>query len=133
MRFLLGSTALVLSLGLGIHLTSPALAQQIQFACDANDDDVVDATESRLCTDAEFDEIAPGETALNEERLLAAMQGRKGAVPSFAEIDADGNGEVSREEWGAFNDERFGAAAAAQGGTMSAEDYSKWRAQGTSQ
>jgi hypothetical protein len=133
MRFLLGSTALVLSLGLGVHLTNPAVAQQIQFACDANNDNVVDATESRLCTDREFDEIAPGETALTEERLLAAMQGRQGALPSFGEIDEDGDGQISREEWGAFNDERFGAAAAAQGGKMSSEDYGKWRAQGTSQ
>jgi hypothetical protein len=78
MKFLLGSTALVLSLGLGMCLTNPAVAQQIQLSCDANNDNMVDATESRLCTDREFDEIAPGETALTEERLLAAMQGRKG-------------------------------------------------------
>jgi hypothetical protein len=127
MRFLLGSTALVLSLGLGIHLTNPAVAQQIQFACDANNDNVVDATESRLCTDREFDEIAPGETALSEERLLSAMQGREGALPSFSEIDQDGDGQISREEWGALHDQRFGAAAAAKGGTMSADEYSKWR------
>ena len=45
-----GSTALVLGLGLGLHLSGSAAAQQVQYACDQNDDGSVDAIESRLCT-----------------------------------------------------------------------------------
>jgi hypothetical protein len=58
MKLWFGSTTLVSSLGLCVCLTDSAAAQQIQFACDANDDGSVDAAESRLCTDREFDEIA---------------------------------------------------------------------------
>jgi hypothetical protein len=44
---LLGSTAVALALGLGACLSGPAAAQQLQFACDANDDGFVDAQESK--------------------------------------------------------------------------------------
>jgi EF hand len=129
MKLLLGSTALAVTLGLGLYLSGPAAAQQIQLECDENADGVVDATESRLCTDAEFDSIAAGEEVLTEEHLSAMAEGKEGA-PTFAEIDENGDGQVSREEWVAFGERRFTDATAASGGQMSTEDYSKWRQEG---
>jgi hypothetical protein len=131
MKLGFGSTTLVSSLGLCVHLTGFAAAQQIQFACDANDDGSVDVAESRLCTDREFDEIAPGETALTEEQLFAKMMTGKGAVaPTFAEIDQNGDGQVSRAEWSDFSAQRFADATKAGGGMMPVQDYDKWREQG---
>jgi hypothetical protein len=129
MKLGFGSTALVLGLGLGLHLSGSAAAQQVQFACDQNGDGSVDATESRLCTDREFDEIAPGETALTEEQLFAKMTG-KGVAPSFGEIDQNGDGQISRAEWSDFSAQGFAGATEASGGKMTSEDYAKWREQG---
>jgi hypothetical protein len=131
MKLWFGSTALASSLGLCVYVTGFAAAQQIQFACDANDDGSVDAAESRLCTDREFDEIAPGETALTEEQLFAKMTTEKGSVaPTFAEIDENGDGQVSRAEWSDFSAGRFAEATKAGGGMMPEQDYDEWREQG---
>ncbi len=125
-----GSTALALGLGLALQLGGPAAAQQVQFACDQNNDASVDATESRLCTDQEFDKIAPGEKALGEEALFAKITSGKGVMPEFAEIDVNGDGEISRTEWSDFGAQGFTEAAGASGGTMTNDAYSNWRAQG---
>ena len=126
MKLLLGSTALAIALGLGVHPGGSALAQQIQYACDADDDGFVEATESRLCTDREFDEIAAGEQVLTEELLSARAEGQEG-MPSFAEIDQNGDGQISREEWVAFGEQRFAGATEASGGRMTTEEYNTWR------
>lgn len=126
---LLASTTLVLVLGLGVLPDGSLLAQQIQFACDENDDGFVDASESALCTDAEFDEIAKGEGVLTEEQLYA----NKGASPTFSDIDENGDGEVSRAEWAGFSDRRFAGATEASDGRMPAEDYEGWWQQGMQQ
>lgn len=106
MKVLSASTTLALAVGLGMHPSGPAVAQQIQFACDENDDGFVDATESRLCTDAEFDEIAPGEQVLTEEQLFAVTKGEQDMSPTFSEIDENGDGQISRDEWVGFSDRR---------------------------
>jgi EF hand len=129
MKLLLGSTALVIALGLGAYPAGPVAAQQIQYACDENGDGFVDATESRLCTEREFDEIAAGEQALTEEQLSAMSEGQEG-MPAFAEFDANGDGEISREEWSALAERGFAGATEASGGRMSADEYSAWRQRG---
>jgi EF hand len=129
MKLLLGSTALALALGLGAYFGDPPAAQQIQYACEENEDGFVDATESRLCTDAEFDEIAAGEQVLTEEFLSARAEGQEG-MPTFAEVDQNGDGQISRTEWIAFGEQRFAGAAKASGGRMTTEEYSTWRQQG---
>ena len=116
MRLLVALTTLAMALGLGMHPGGSAIAQQIQFACDANDDGFVDATESRLCTDAEFDEIAEGEEDLTEEQLLARAKGEQDLSPTFSDVDENGDGQISREEWVDFSDHRFAGATEATGG-----------------
>jgi hypothetical protein len=128
MKLLLGSTALALALGLAAYPSGPAAAQQIQYACDANDDGFVDATESRLCTDREFDEIAAGEEVLTEELLAAQAEGD--TPMTFSDFDADGDGQITREEWSGYVEERFAGAAEATGGQMTTEEYSIWREEG---
>ena len=69
-----GAIAWALGLALAIHLSGGAAAQQVQFACDANSDGSVDAAESKLCTDAEFDRIAPAGTAADAVAPTTARQ-----------------------------------------------------------
>jgi hypothetical protein len=97
-----------------------AAAQQLQYACDANDDGFVDAKESSLCMDQRFDEIAQAEV-LTEEILSAKAGGEKG--PVFAEVDENGDGKVSREEWMSWNEKGFTAATEASQGMMPTADY----------
>jgi EF hand len=96
-----------------------AAAQQLQYACDANDDGFVDAKESSLCMDQRFDEIAQ-EEVLTEE-ILSKAGGEKG--PVFAEVDENGDGKVSREEWMSWNEKGFTAATEASQGMMPTADY----------
>ena len=93
------------------------------------DDGFVDAQESELCTDREFDEIAAGEKALTEERLSARAQNQEG-VPKFSDADQNGDGQISREEWAAFSGQRFAGATESSDGRMSVEEYNTWRMQG---
>jgi hypothetical protein len=99
---------------------SVAGAQQIQLACDTNDDGFVDAKESGLCMDQRFDEIAKNEV-LTEDVLSAKASGEKG--PVFAEVDENGDGKVSREEWTSWNDKGFTAATESSQGMMPTADY----------
>jgi hypothetical protein len=127
MKLLVGSTLLAMAFGLGLN--APAVAQQLQYACDANDDGFVDAQEAQLCTDREFDEIARGEQVLTEELLKAKAEGSKG-MPAFDQADQNGDGQISRQEWASFSGERFAGATEASGGRMSGDEYSAWRDQG---
>jgi hypothetical protein len=107
--------ALALLSGAGV-----ASAQQLQLACDTNDDGFVDAKESSLCMDQRFDEIAK-EEVLTEEILSTKAVGEKG--PVFAEVDENGDGKVSREEWMSWNDKGFTAATETSQGMMPTADY----------
>jgi hypothetical protein len=86
-------------------------------------------TESRLCTDREFDESAAGEQVLSEELLSARAEGEDG-MPTFAEIDADGAGQISPEEWVACNEQRLAGAIEASGGRTTTQEYDIWRQEG---
>jgi hypothetical protein len=44
----------------------------------------------------------------------------------FAEIDADGDGNLSSEEWMNWHDEQFAAGAEETGGEMPTEAFSEW-------
>jgi hypothetical protein len=112
-----------------LGLNGPAVAQQLQSACDANDDGFGSSQEAQLCTHREFDEIARGEQVLTEELLKAKAENSKG-TPAFDEADQNGDGQISRQEWASSAGERFAPATEASGGRMSAEEYSAWRDQG---
>ena len=116
-----GAIALAVALGTGAHLSGPAAAQQLQYACDENGDGFVDASESRTCTERQFDELAAGEKVLTEERLSAIGQGEQGRT--FSEVDENADGEVSREEWASWHEQRFTAATQTGESGIPAADY----------
>jgi hypothetical protein len=117
-----GWASIAMALGLGMYLSGSVTAQQVQYACDQNGDARVDPTESRICTDREFDALAVDQ-ALNAEQLGAI--GQQG-IP-LAEVDENDDGEINREEWIDYVEGQFDHAAEASGGTMSLEEYAKWR------
>jgi hypothetical protein len=66
---------------------------------------------------------------LTEELLKAKAEGSKG-MPAFDQADQNGDGQISRQAWASFSGERFAGATEANGGRMSADEYSAWRDQG---
>jgi EF hand len=116
-----GAIALAVAIGTGAYLGGPAAAQQLQYACDENGDGFVDASESRMCTERAFDELAAGEEVLSEERLGAMGQGEQGRT--FSEVDENADGEVSREEWTKWHEQRFTAATQTGESGIPAADY----------
>jgi hypothetical protein len=117
--------ALAVALGTGACLSGPATAQQLQYACDENGDRFVDASESNSCTEREFEELAGGEDGLTEQQLSAMSQGERGIM--FSEVDENGDGEVSREEWTNWHEQRFTAAIQPGESGMPIADYESRR------
>jgi len=116
-----GAMALAVAFGTGAHLSGPAAAQQLQYACDENGDGFVDASESRMCTEREFDELAAGEEVLTEEGMGAVGEGAGGRM--FSEVDENADGEVSRDEWTRWHEQRFTAATQTGQSGIPAADY----------
>ena len=109
------------ALAMAAFLSEPAAAQQLQLACDENGDGLIDASESRLCTERAFEELAAGEEALTEEHLGATGQGEQGLA--FSEVDENADGEISREEWSRWHEQRFTAATQEDESGMPVADY----------
>ena len=128
--FPIGPLALAVALGTGAYLGGPAAAQQLQYACDQNSDRFIDASESRACMERAFEELASVQQAVTEEQLSATSQGERGLI--FAEVDQDKNGEISREEWTNWYEQRFSAATRASQSGMPVADYEsrEWVAEG---
>jgi hypothetical protein len=117
-----GGTSVAMALGLGMYLVGPVAAQQLQYACDQNGDALVDPTEVRICTDREFDALAVDQ-ALTAEQLGA--MGQQG-IP-LSEVDQNSDGKINREEWVDYVEGQFNHAVETTGGSMSLEEYAKWR------
>jgi EF hand len=125
----IGSFALAMGLGAAC-LSGPAAAQQLQYACDEDGDGYIDASESRACMERTFDELAAGEEALTEQLLSETSQGERGLI--FAEADENQDGEISREEWTRWHEQRFAAATQASESGMPTADYDRmeWTQEG---
>ena len=78
----------------------------------------------------EFDELAAGEEVLTEEQLGAMSQGERGMT--FSEVDENGDGEVSREEWTKWHERRFIAAIQTGESGIPVADYEsrQWLTEG---
>ena len=95
------------------------------LACDLDGDGFVSTAEARACDDQRFGHIAGGGVdAVTEQDFVAAMTGTDDPEALFAEIDRDGDGQISREEWLQWRQQGFAGAAA--GDRMTVEDYERW-------
>jgi hypothetical protein len=129
MRTLMGSTALALVVGFGLAVASgPAAADEDVFAdptlCDADADAMLSETEASDCAERGWTRWTDEDT-MTEEEFGAAWSGEN-ASEVFAEIDADGDGNLSSEEWMTWHQEQFAASAEETGGEMPTEAFSQW-------
>lgn len=120
------STALALIFGLGLGVASlPAGATQHMLDYDTDSDGIVDAEEASAYAEQEYDDITADED-LTEERFGTMYQGTGDSAEAFAEIDEDGDGEISAEEWVRWREQGF--AEAAQGSDeMPTTEFEEWR------
>lgn len=130
MRTLTGSTALALVVGFGLAAASgPAAAQDDDvFAnpevCDADGNGNLSETEASDCA-ARGWATWTEEDVMTEEQFGAAW-GRENSREVFAEVDADGDGNLTSDEWRAWHEEQFASRSEASGGEMSTEDFGAW-------
>ena len=89
--------------------TAPGGAEELQFLCDTDRDGAVPAEETQGCAEQRFD-LAPGAAdGLAEEQFATALPDADGLRQQFGQVDQDGDGQISRDEWIAW----FGPASAA--------------------
>ena len=98
----------------------------LEMQCDADNDGFVDTDEARACYRQRFGTISGGVGSIDEERFSESMTGMEDAPGTFAEVDADGDGQISEAEWEAWHDEGFAAATEGSEGRMSVDDYGAW-------
>jgi hypothetical protein len=126
------STAMALILGLGLGVASlPAAATQHMLeekpmVCDLDDDGMVTAAEANTCAEEEFGEFTADEDYLTEEQFGTMYQGTGEPGDVFVEIDQDGDGEISRQEWVSWREQGF-AEAAEGSDEMPTSDFDEWR------
>ncbi len=113
------ATALALLLGLGLAL--PAAAQQA--GADVDQDQFVTAEEAAAFDEQRFGEITGGGEEMTEEQFTGAMTGAEDPTAIFSEVDQDGSGQISRDEWMQWRQQRFTEATAGTEGRMEAGQY----------
>lgn len=127
------STALALSLGLCLGFASlPAAAQQQSpesesLVCDADGDGFLDVDEAAACAEQEFGGMAADEDYLTEEQFGTIYQGTGEPGETFAEIDEDGDGQISVEEWVSWRERGFAEATQGSERRMPTSDYERWQ------
>lgn len=127
------STALALSLGLSLGLASlSASAQQTSpeseaLVCDADGDGFVGVDEATACAEQEFGGMAADEDYLTEEQFGTMYRGTGEPGATFAEVDADGDGQISAEEWVSWRERAFTEATQGSGARMPTSDYERWQ------
>ena len=126
----MGASALALVVGFGLAAASgPAAAQDEDvFAnpsvCDSDGNGKLSQTEASDCAER-------GWTGWTEEDSMTEEQfgeiwTRENASDVFAEVDADGDGNLTSDEWMAWHEEQFASSSEETGGEMSTEDFGAW-------
>ncbi len=97
--------------------------------CDPDEDGFVNIDEARACYEEHFGVISGGGSELTLEQFDEDMAEAEDPEGLRAEIDTDGDGIISREEYIAWREQSF--AEAAPEGRMAVEDYDRWWRSGT--
>ena len=77
----------------------PGGAQELQFMCDAARDGAITEAEWPGCAEQRFDLARGSADALAEEQFAAALADADGLRQQFGQVDQDGDGRISRDEW----------------------------------
>ena len=122
MRIVRTAAAAVLLSGLGAA-TGGAV---VPLGCDLDKDNYINGSEARRCTEQRFEQISSGQKGFGPEQLGKALPDVQNPGALFKEIDQDGDGQISRQEWSEWQEQSFSTATAKSGSLMPAANYQKW-------
>lgn len=129
---MMNSTAIGLLAGLGLALGSlPAAAQQQEefnsAVCDTDNNGYISADEAAACADQQYSDWVGEEESLSQERFGESFgPGGDESGTMYSEMDADGDGHVTREEWMAWRERTFTEAPGVTDQGMMTDYYRNW-------
>jgi hypothetical protein len=126
MRILRTSAAVLLLSGLGAT-TAGAV---VPMACDTDKNGYISGSEAKNCTEQQFQKVVAGQQGLGPEQFSKAFPNVQNPGEAFKQIDKNGDGQISREEWSEWQEQSFATATAKSGSQMPTAEYQKWT-QGT--
>jgi hypothetical protein len=91
-------SSVIIGLAAGLAVT-PVGAQELRLLCNADHDGAVTAEEAQGCAEQRFDLARGAADGLAEEQFAAALPDADGLRRQFAQLDEDGDGRISRDEW----------------------------------
>jgi hypothetical protein len=92
------AVSVIIALVAGLTAT-PGGAQELRLVCDADHDGAVTAAEAQGCAERRFELARGAADGLAEEQFAAALLDADGLRQQFGQVDQDGDGRISREEW----------------------------------
>jgi hypothetical protein len=122
MRLSTLAAAAVLLSGLGVT-TGMAMAP---MSCDTDHNHYVTAREARSCSERLFDQIRAGQPAIGSGAFHKALPQARDPEALFKEVDQNGDGQISRQEWIEWRQRDFTDATAKSSGMLPAADYQNW-------
>ena len=128
LRSLRTSTAIALAFGFGLALTGTAAAQQQELqdkpaVCDQDGNGFISTTEAADCDEQEASTLFGNDEGMSEEQFSEAYGDES---DMFSEADADGDGEISQQEWMDWREQGFAGATEDTENQMPADDYEDW-------
>ena len=143
------STAVALLLGLGLALPAAAqqqtgaetpvpdqgvpeqspearAAEEIAAGADADADQYVTGEEAAAYHQRRFGEITGGTERMTQEQFTGAMTEAEEIGTLAAEVDQDGDGFITPDEWMAWHEQRFATVTEGTEGRMAAQDYERF-------
>jgi hypothetical protein len=97
-------------------------AQELRAGCDADRDRAVTAKEAQGCAEQRFDLARGDADGLAEEQFAAALPDADGLRRQFVQVDRDGDGRISRDEWMAWFGPAYAAATKSAEGQLNGMD-----------
>ena len=133
MKTLNVTTAIALALGFGlVSAIHPAAAQvdrqDAPAFCDDDGNGWISATEAENCAERGYTEFRGDEEYMTREQFGTAFPEATDAESIYNAADANGDGQVTEEEWRQWHQQSF--TERSQGEDMSVEDYETWYSRG---
>ena len=73
--------------------------QELRGVCDAGAEGTLTAEEAQGCAERRFDLARGAADGLAEQQFAAALPDADGLRQQFGQVDQDGDGRISRNEW----------------------------------
>jgi hypothetical protein len=108
---------LLIVVAAGLSATSGS-AEDLRSVCDSDHNGTVAAAEAQGCAEQRFERARGDADGLVQGQFAAALPDADGLRQQFVEVDRDGNGRISRDEWMAW----FGPAYAGDGEALTGTD-----------